>query len=145
MTTKNEMTPKQVNRKYRSRMIGAGLAYVGAVTGASFLIDNGDPVTPLALIAALGPGAALLLMLYSMWRYFTDVDEVGRFFMMQSFTTAFFGTLAVCGVWGLAELFLEDLPKLPVFFVFPIGMAMFGLFSGCGFGWKSMRKGRDHA
>ncbi|MEM7730677.1 MAG: hypothetical protein AAF311_15655 [Pseudomonadota bacterium] len=139
------MTPKQISSKYRNRMIGSGFAYAGAVVGAAVLIDDGDPLTPLALVAAFAPGAALLLMLFFMWRFFTEIDEVGRFFMMQSLTAALFGTLAVCGVWGLAELFLDALPRLPVFYVFPMGMALFGIFSGCGFGWKAMIRDRRDA
>ena len=126
------MTHKQVTRRYTFTMIGASLAYAGTLIGATFFIDDGDPTTPLTFTVAMLPGIAIIYMLWGMWRYINDVDEVGRFFITRALLIALFGTLAISGVWGLAELFLEDLPRIPVFWVFPITMGLFGLASSFG-------------
>jgi hypothetical protein len=126
------MSQTMIRKRYRRHVLGAGAGYIGAVFGVSTQLDGGDPVTALNVGLALLPGLFILLMVYAMWVYIRDVDEAARHFMVNAMMSALFVTLALSGVWGLAELFLDDLPKLPVFFVFPIVMGMFGVFTAFG-------------
>ncbi|GLQ20627.1 hypothetical protein ACFFUB_01075 [Algimonas porphyrae] len=126
------MSQKRAHRRYTFTMIGASLAYIGSVIGVALLTDDADPLTPLTLIAVFLPGIPILYMLWAMWRYLNEVDEVGRHFLTRAFMMALFGALAISGVWGLGELFLEALPRLPVFYIFPITMGLFGLATAFG-------------
>lgn len=126
------MSQTLIQKRYRRTVMGAGAGYIGAVFGVSTQLDDGDPVTALNVFLAFLPGAFVLLMVYAMWVYIRDVDEAARHFLVKAMMSALFVTLAISGVWGLAELFLDGLPKLPVFFVFPIVMGMFGVFTAFG-------------
>lgn len=126
------MSQAKILKRYRRCVLGAGAGYIGAVAGVSTQLDRDGPVTVLNIGLALLPGIFILLMVYAMWVYIRDVDEAARYFMIKALMGALFLTLALAGVWGLAELFLDDLPKLPVFFVFPIVMGMFGVFAAFG-------------
>lgn len=126
------MSQTMIQKRYRRNILGAGVGYTGAVAGVSTQLDGGDPLTALNVGLALLPGVFIVAMVYAMWVYIRDVDEAARYFMIKALMGALFLTLALAGVWGLAELFLDDLPKLPVFFVFPIVMGMFGVFAAFG-------------
>lgn len=126
------MSQAKILKRYRRYVLGAGAGYIGAVAGVSTQLDRDDPVTALNIGLAFLPGVFILLMVYAMWVYIRDVDEAARYFMIKALMGALFVTLALSGVWGLAELFLDDLTKLPVFFVFPIVMGMFGVFAAFG-------------
>ncbi|MGB3454978.1 MAG: hypothetical protein WBG08_12070 [Litorimonas sp.] len=125
--TSLELTPRMAKKRYMGRMLGASLGYVGSIVGAAFLIESGDPITPVTVLAALAPAAFILLMLVAVWRYVAEVDEVARHDYVQSMLFALFGILALSGGWGLVELFNEDLPRLPVFWILPVFFALFGL------------------
>jgi phage shock protein PspC (stress-responsive transcriptional regulator) len=126
------MSQTTIRKRYRRQVLGAGAGYIGAVFGVSTQLSDTDPVTVLTVGLAFLPGLFILLMVYAMWVYIRDVDEAARHFMVNAMMSALFVTLAISGVWGLAELFLDGLPRLPVFFVFPIVMGMFGAFTAFG-------------
>lgn len=126
------MSQTAIRKRYRRHVLGAGAGYIGAVAGVSTQLDGDDPVTVLTVGLSLVPGFFIVAMVYAMWVYIRDVDEAARHFMVNAMMSALFVTLALSGVWGLAELFLDNLPRLPVFFVFPIVMGMFGVFTAFG-------------
>ncbi|GHA88089.1 hypothetical protein GCM10009069_08800 [Algimonas arctica] len=126
------MSQAKIQKRYRRNVMGAGAGYIGAVFGVSTQLDGDSPVTVLNVGLALLPGLFIVGMVYAMWVYIRDVDEAARHFLVKAMMSALFVTLALSGVWGLAELFLDNLPKLPVFFVFPIVMGMFGVFTAFG-------------
>lgn len=126
------MSQISIKKRYRRNVLGAGAGYIGAVAGVSTQLDGDSPVTALNVGLALLPGLFIVAMVYAMWVFIRDVDEAARHFMVKAMMSALFVTLALSGVWGLAELFLDGLPKLPVFFVFPIVMGMFGMFTAFG-------------
>ena len=125
-------TPTQARKRYQRSMALTGALYVLGVLGGAMLIDTSDPLTPYTLAVAFAPGLAIAFMLYAIWRFLKQTDEAARHFLTQSLFMACFVTLAVSGVWGLAELFLHDLPRLPVFYLFPLAMGLFGLLSCFG-------------
>ncbi len=126
------MSQALIRKRYIRTIMGAGAGYMGAVFGVSTQLDDADPVTALNIALALLPGLFILLMVYAIWVYIRDVDEAVRHFLVKAMMGALFVALSISGVWGLAELFLDGLPKLPVFFVFPIVMGMFGVFTCFG-------------
>lgn len=125
----NLITPKAVKKRYFARMSGAAAGYLGAVFGVSFLLDKDDPVTVLTILAAMIPGLFIFMMLWAVWRYVAEVDEVARHDYVQAMLIALFSVLALSGGWGLVELFNENMPRLPVFWIFPIFFMIFGLVS----------------
>jgi len=105
------------------------LGYLGSVFGISFLHDKvPDGSVPGTLIALI-PGIFICLMLFSVWRYLKEVDEVVRYQLTQAMIMGLFALLALSGGWGLVELFNDSLPRLPIFFAFPIFFLVYGLVS----------------
>ena len=124
------LSPTLVRKRY-FREFAVGLAiYVAGVVLAAGLVDDGDSVTGLHVALMSVPVIGLLVMVAAMWRYFGAVDEVLRAGYSQALLVAAFAVLAISGAWGLMELMSESVPRLPVFFVFPIFMGVFGMASG---------------
>jgi cytochrome c-type biogenesis protein CcmH/NrfF len=136
MTTIN-LTPKQAAKQYGCRMMGAALGYLGATFGAAMVLDEGDPVTVITILVALVPAAFVLLMLRAVWRYMKEMDEVARYDHTQAMLIALFVVLSVGGGWGLVELFNEELPRLPIFWVFPGFFFIYGLVACFVFGRRA--------
>ena len=125
-------SPTQARKRYQRTMLAAGALYVLGVFGGAMLIDKTDALTPFTLAVAFAPGIAIAVMLWAIWRFLQQTDEAARHFLTQSLIMAAFAALGVSGVWGLAELFLHELPRLPVFYIFPLTMGLFGLLSCFG-------------
>ena len=111
-------------------MIGNGLAYVASLCGITFFLDDLSANIGLGIALTLIPGFFVLMMLRAIWVYLRDVDEAQRYFIMRSLIVGTFVILSLSGVWGLIELVVEDVPALPVFWIFPIFFFAFGL-AGC--------------
>lgn len=126
MTTQH-YTPKEANRRYMGLMLGSSLGYVVALLGVTALLSKDDPITPLGLTMAFVPGLFVIGMLYAMWRFIKEVDEVARFYIMRALVMAAFVVMAVAGTWGLLEMILENIPRLPIFWAFPLFFFIFGI------------------
>lgn len=110
-----------VVKRYLRRHIWLSLAYVGAVALASAMIPDDAPADALTISLALLPGLAVVGWLWAMARLLIELDdEYLRMLEIRKFLIATGITLAVCSTWGLLELFSPDVPRLPVFFVFPL-------------------------
>jgi len=121
------MKPQLAIKRYLSLMLGSSLGYLGTVFAVSFthdiFIDGSVP----AILLSLLPGIPLCLMVWSVWRYLQEADEVVRHVLTQAMLIGLFVLLGLSGSWGLAELFNDSIPRLPVFFAFPIFFLIFGL------------------
>jgi len=124
------MKPKLAMKRYLSLMIGSALGYIAMVFVVSFSHDLLKDGSVPAIILSLVPGIPLCLMIWSLWRYLKESDEVVRHDLTQAMLIALFAVLAFTGSWGLAELFNDSLPRLPLFFVFSIFFLIFGIVSG---------------
>ena len=96
---------------------------------ASWLIPDNAPASALTIAIALLPGLAVIGWLWAMARLLVELDdEYLRMLEIRKFLVATGFTLAITSTWGLLELFSPAVPKLPVFFVFPLWCL--GLFVG---------------
>ena len=124
-----DMSPRTAHRRYMARMLGASCGYIGTIIAASTVIDKDGPVTAITILVAAVPAIFILGMLRAIWKYIQDVDEVARHDHVEAMLAALFVVLAVSGSWGLIELYNESLPRLPVFYVFPVFFMIYGLVS----------------
>jgi hypothetical protein len=123
------MTRNPATARYTKRMVLIALAYIAGIMLASLTIDRSAPLGPLTIALALIPGFALLATIWAMGRFLADLtDEYLRMLEVRKFIIATGVTLAITSVWGLLELYSDSLPRLPVFYVFPIWCG--GLFVG---------------
>lgn len=115
-------------RTYLRRMMVSTGLYVAAVFLAASLLHQRAPVSLQAVIVALLPGLAVLLMIYAIARLMIELeDEFLRMLVVRQALVATALTLSITSVWGMLELF-TDLPKLDLFWVFP--MWCMGLAAG---------------
>jgi len=123
------MKPKLANKRYMSLMMGSSLGYLATVFAISFTHDYLIDGSIAAIILSLVPGVPICLMVWSLWRYLKEVDEVARHDLTQAMLIGLFVLLVLSGSWGLAELFNDSMPRLPIFFAFPAFFLVFGLVS----------------
>jgi hypothetical protein len=115
--------------RYTRRMVLIAAIYVAGIFLASLVIDRDAPLGPLTVALALVPGLALLAAIGAIGRFVAELsDEYLRMLEVRKLIVATGVTLAVTSVWGLLELYSASLPRLPVFYVFPIWCG--GLFVG---------------
>lgn len=107
-------------RAYFRRMMTAAVLYMVAIFAAASLLKDHAPVSPLSIAIALLPGLAVLLMIAAIARLMLELnDEFVRLLVVRQALAATAITLSVTSVWGMLEMF-TDLPKLDVFWVFPL-------------------------
>ena len=127
-----------VVRRYLRRHIALSLIYVAAVALASWLIPDDAPASAPVIALSLLPGAAVIGWLWAMARLLIELDdEYLRMLEVRKFLVATGFTLAITSTWGLLELFSPAIPRLPVFFVFPLwclGLFVGQLFNRWGYG-----------
>ena len=108
-------------RRYTRRIIPITFAYVGAIALATALVPDNAPANAVTIGLALLPGMAALGWLWAMGRLLIELDdEYLRMLEVRKFLIATGMTLAITSVWGVLELYSPDVPKLAVFFVFPM-------------------------
>ena len=107
-------------RRYIQIHLVLSALYIALVLLASWFIPDDAPPTPGVILFALLPGLVVLGWIWNMGTYlFALEDEYLRMLETRKALVATALTLAICGGWGLVELF-ATVPRLPVFFVFPI-------------------------
>jgi len=134
------MSASQVQRNYRKSLLLSSLGYVVTLLGVTQAVNTLGASTLLAGALAIIPAIFVLLMLRAIWIFVHDVDEAQRFFLVQSMMVGLFAVLAISGSWGLVEMMSDDIPKLPIFWLFPLFFGVFGLSTcfgpGRGMGCK---------
>ena len=125
-------------RRYGRRIIPITFAYVGAIAFATALVPANAPASALTIGLALLPGIAALGWLWAMGRLLIELDdEYLRMLEVRKFLIATGATLAITSVWGVLELYSPEVPKLAVFFVFPmwcLGLTLGQLVNRFAFG-----------
>jgi hypothetical protein len=115
--------------RYTRRMVLIAAAYLVGIVLATLTIDRAAPLGPLTIALALIPGLAMLAAIGAIGQFVAGIpDEYLRMLEVRKIIVATGVTLAITSVWGLLELYSDSLPRLPVFYVFPIWCG--GLFVG---------------
>lgn len=123
------MSPSETNRRYKFSTLGYGLGYIGAVFGISFLPDRLFEGSFIGILVAIIPAIFIGLMVWAFWRYINDIDEVARHDHISAMVISLMLVLAISGGWGLVELFNESIPRIPIFFIYPIFFVTYGLIA----------------
>ncbi|MDM7957302.1 hypothetical protein [Blastomonas sp.] len=125
-------------RRYTKRIIPITFAYIATIALATAMVPDNAPASALTIGLALLPGIAALGWLWAMGRLLIELDdEYLRMLEVRKFLVATGATLAITSVWGVLELYSPEVPKLAVFFVFPIwciGLALGQLVNRFAFG-----------
>ncbi len=99
---------------------------------ASFAIPDGAGANAWTVAIAVLPGLAIVGVIWAMGRLLIELsDEYLRLIEVKKSLIATGFALAVSSVWGLLE-FYTDVPRVPIFFVFPIwcfGLALGSLWT----------------
>lgn len=107
-------------RRYMRVHLALSAVYIALVFVASWFIPDDAAPTPAVILFALLPGLIVLGWIWNMGRLLVTMeDEYLRMLEVRKTLWASAITLSICGGWGLVELFAA-VPRLPVFFVFPI-------------------------
>jgi len=116
-------------RAYLRRFVPTILVYVAAIMIASYTIPDGAGATAWTVAIALLPGLAIVVLIWTMARLLIELsDEYLRMIEVRKALIATGFALAVTSVWGLLELY-TDVPRVPIFFVFPLWCAGLALGS----------------
>ncbi len=126
------MSAKTHLRRYMFGILGGSLGYAGAMIGVSLALKSTALPLSAQIALSLIPGLFVLYMLHTIWQFVRCVDEAQRYFFTQSFVVATFAVLAFSGVWGLIELLVDDVPHVPIFWIFPVFFVSLGLSSCFG-------------
>lgn len=125
-------------RRYMRRFVPITVAYMASIGLATFIIVDKAPANALIIGLALLPGLAVLGWLWAMARLLVELDDEYLLMLeVRKMLVATGLTLAITSVWGILELFSPDIPRMPVFFVFPmwcVGLAIGQLVNRFGFG-----------
>lgn len=117
-------------QRYVRIHVALSILYVCCVLLASYFVPDDAAPTPGVVVWGILPGLVVLGWIWNMGRYLFEMeDEYLRMLETRKALIATALALAVCGGWGILELF-ATVPRLPVFFVFPIwcvGLALGGL------------------
>ncbi len=120
-------TPKQALRRYFKMFVPSMIAYLVLVVLAVRLI-RGELVTGAVMyLVAFLPALAALGFLFSWFRFIRETDELARRVQTEAIMFGVGVVLTLSLTWGLLEMFIDTLPRLPVFWVFPIFMIGQGL------------------
>lgn len=125
-------------RRYVRRFIPITFLYLASIALATAVIPDDARASALTIGLALLPGAAVLGWLWAMGRLLIELDdEYLRMLEVRKFLVATGITLAITSVWGILELYAVDIPRMAVFFVFPmwcIGLAVGQLVNRFAYG-----------
>ena len=111
--------PPAARRFFRNHIVLTVL-YIGMVALASLVIPDDAAPTPMVILFALLPGLVVMGWIWNMGSLLVNMeDEYLRMLEVRKVLWATAVTLSICAGWGLVELFAA-IPRLPVFFVFPI-------------------------
>lgn len=122
-------------RRYNRRFMAATFAYSLALFAAVWLTQQGGWPTPVLVVIALAPAAAVLGMIWTMARLI--VEEQDEYLRANYVRDALFATglmLALATSWGFLEQF-ELVPHLPSWWVFPA----WAISLGIGQMWRRAR------
>ena len=135
MRNATTLSPKQALRRYFKLFVPSMAAYVLFIALAVWLIKGGIVSGPIMFLVAALPAFAALGFLYGWFRFIRETDELQRRVQTEAIMVGVAAILTLTLTWGILEMFILELPRLPVFWVFPIFMIAQGLAS-----WRLSKK-----
>jgi hypothetical protein len=111
-------------KRYAVELFGALIAYVVALV-ACLLILRAEPPALLRYFVALLPVLPVAYGVLAYARYLRGIDELQRRIQLDGLAFAVGGAGLITVTWGFLEL--AGLPRLPVLWVFPILVWLWGL------------------
>lgn len=133
--SKVQPSPKQALRRYFKVFIPSMSAYTGFIFLAAYLIKNEHVSGPLLYAVAILPALAALAFLFGYFRFMRESDEFVQRVQVEATMYGVAAILTICLSWGILEMLIETLPKLPIFWIIPIYFAAQGLAS-----WRLSKK-----
>lgn len=133
--TKSKLTPKQALRRYFKLFFPSMTAYMVAIFIAVKLLKNNIVTGPLIYPIALLPGLAALVFLYGYFRFIWETDELQRKIQIEATLVGVAAILTFTLTWGIMEMFLPDLPRIPMFWIFPLYFVIQGFAA-----WRLSKK-----
>ncbi len=128
-------TPKQALRRYLKLFIPSMTAYTVFIFLAAYLVEQEIVSGAMVYLVALLPAAAALVFLFAYFRFIGEMDELARRVMTEAIVAGAAGILALSLTWGILEMFVDTLPRLPLVYVVPIFFAIQGVAS-----WRLSKK-----
>lgn len=112
---------------YLRRMVAVSLLYLASLFGATMLIEDGDPITPLSVIIAIVPGIAVAGYFWAIARLIIELkDEFLRMLQVRMALIATGFALSLASIWGFLESFGQvphiDAYWWPIAWFFGIGI-----------------------
>lgn len=124
-----KITPKQALKRYFTLFIPSMTAYLILVFVAVKLIKGGIVSGPLLYVTGLLPGLAALIFLYGYFRYIFETDELQRKVQIEATLVGTGAVLTFTLTWGLMEMFVNEMPHIPMFWIFPFYFVVQGVAS----------------
>jgi len=128
-------TPKQALQRYLKIFIPSMIAYLVLIFLAVRLIKSETVTGMVVFSVAILPGLAALCFLYGFFRFIKETDEVLRRIQTDAILVGVGAILTLTLTWGILELLIETLPRLSIFYIFPIFFMVQGLAS-----WRFSKK-----
>lgn len=130
-----DISPKQALRRYLKLFIPSMVAYVGLLTLVTYVLKAEVVSGPTIYAIAILPGLAALVFLYAYFRFINETDEVARRVQLEATLVAVAAILAFTLTWGLLELIVDTMVRIPMFCIFPAYFLVQGLAA-----WRFNRK-----
>lgn len=130
-----DISPKQALRRYLKLFIPSMVAYVGLLTLVTYVLKAEVVSGPAIYAVAILPGLAALVFLYAYFRFINETDEVARRVQLEATLVAVAAILAFTLTWGLLELIVDTMVRIPMFYIFPAYFLVQGLAA-----WRFNRK-----
>ena len=119
------MPMEQVTKRYLREFSLAMSAYVIAIIVSVTLVDQTPAGSPVRVLWAILPIIPISFALVAFLRYLKGIDELQQRIQLQAIGFAAAATSMLTFAYGLLEN--AGLPALPVIYVFPAMVALWGL------------------
>ncbi|MEP2735419.1 MAG: hypothetical protein ABJP34_03900 [Erythrobacter sp.] len=120
-------------RRYIARFIPLAIFYLASVMLATWLLPDDAPINALLIGLGLMTGLAVAGWIWTFARLLIELeDEFLKLLEVRKMIVATGFILLITSMWGILELYSPAIPKLPVFFVFPLwclGLALGQLYN----------------
>jgi len=119
MNTKPRLNPDTAHRHHRIRVIVAMSIYVLLLLGSVYFIKHGHPGPALTVVLALLPTIPVIYVMWSLYVYLEQADELQRRVHLTSLSMAAGVTAFLTLTYGFLEDF-AGFPHIPAWWTFVV-------------------------